>query len=294
MPEVKEMKKLMKLFWLRADVAARGGDWPAVVDSLRVIDRASRHAMQQPAYVSHLVGIGGLGLEVWQIRTHLASPALGDSARQGFLESLQFAFKPPPTMGMALQTERDLLLWQLSREIPSIVMPPARVGGEIDRYLSPISKLAALPGDQMLDPEHALRAQYQKACDWDGFASNPVRSEVHRAVMHMDSMLVLHGKLIAEQRGTQTLVAILRYELENQQLPASLSEIGAELPVDPFTAQPFLYRVTDDGFTLYCAGLDRDDDGGVHDKRWGERWDDATRDRLPPDGDYVFWPLPEE
>ena len=63
--------------------------------------------------------------------------------------------------------------------------------------------------------------------------------------------------------------------------------------IDPYTGKQFIYRTTGGGFTLYSAGIDRDDDGGAHHDRFGERGKNDSTGPLPPDGDHVFWPIPD-
>ena len=43
--------------------------------------------------------------------------------------------------------------------------------------------------------------------------------------------------------------------------PPTLEGLG-EIPNDPFSGQPFVYRLSASGATLYSVGIDRDDDGG--------------------------------
>jgi hypothetical protein len=52
------------------------------------------------------------------------------------------------------------------------------------------------------------------------------------------------------------------------------------VPLDPYSGQPFVYRVTDKSFTLYSVGEDCVDDGGLPCD-----WNDDTG------GDQVFWPV---
>jgi len=54
-----------------------------------------------------------------------------------------------------------------------------------------------------------------------------------------------------------------------------------ELPMDPFSGRPLVYRVTKENFILYSFGCDFDDDGGKVSK-WG---------RGEEGGDQVFWPV---
>lgn len=61
-------------------------------------------------------------------------------------------------------------------------------------------------------------------------------------------------------------LAIRLHELDHGQPPAQLAELVPryleELPLDPFSGKPFVYRRKDDGFLIYSVGPDGVDDGG--------------------------------
>jgi len=83
-----------------------------------------------------------------------------------------------------------------------------------------------------------------------------------------------------------TTLAVLRYKADKGQLPENLDQIVAtgyleELPMDPYSNKPLVYRRIGDDFTLYSFGADFDDDGGTRSK-WGEGKEG---------GDQVFWPV---
>lgn len=86
-------------------------------------------------------------------------------------------------------------------------------------------------------------------------------------------------------------MAILRYEKDNRGYPADLDELVtvgylSELPIDPWSDKPLVYKKTDDGFLLYSFGLNFIDDGGELGK------DKKGKVRLWADnGDAVFWPV---
>ncbi len=83
-----------------------------------------------------------------------------------------------------------------------------------------------------------------------------------------------------------TTLALLRYRHDRGSLPKDLRELVAthyvsQLPMDPYSNGPLVYRQRGDDFLLYSLGEDFDDDGGTHSKRG---WDEQ-------DGDYIFWPV---
>ena len=91
--------------------------------------------------------------------------------------------------------------------------------------------------------------------------------------------------------ATVAILAVLRWRLEKDQYPASLGELVSagflnELPMDPWSDKPLVYKKTDDDFILYSVGYNLTDDGGEYTKdRSGNirTWGD--------DGDTVFWPV---
>ena len=104
------------------------------------------------------------------------------------------------------------------------------------------------------------------------------------------SELAYRGKMVHE--ATLTILAILRWRLQNNQYPATLGELVTagllkELPKDPYSDKPLVYKNKDDDFILYSVGPNFKDDGGEvfikdgNPRRWGT--DEA--------GDIIFWPV---
>ena len=103
------------------------------------------------------------------------------------------------------------------------------------------------------------------------------------------SEIAYRGKMGHE--ATKTIVAVLRWRLQKNQYPESLSELVAvgfldELPMDSFSDKPLVYKKTADDFILYSVGPNFIDDGGQYGKdRSGNirKWSD--------NGNAVFWPV---
>ena len=92
----------------------------------------------------------------------------------------------------------------------------------------------------------------------------------------------------ASRRATQISYAVHLYKAQTGQWPQSLNDLpprytqGAR--TDPFSGQDFVYRRTQDGFTLYSTSENGTDDRGIH-HRWGDGGTPAD-----PGDDFVFWP----
>ena len=83
-----------------------------------------------------------------------------------------------------------------------------------------------------------------------------------------------------------TTLSIMRYHNEKNDYPETLSQLIMagylkELPKDPFSNKPLVYKRTQQGFTLYSLGSDFADDGGKYSKS----------DYSEKGGDHVFWPV---
>ncbi len=99
------------------------------------------------------------------------------------------------------------------------------------------------------------------------------------------------GELIEQNHRSQALgsalvatIAALRYEKDEGAWPDSLQQLVEQgylrqVPMDPYSDGPLVYRPVASGFTLYSLGRDFDDDGGTPDPHNAEG----------RDGDDVFW-----
>ncbi|MHC4621222.1 MAG: hypothetical protein ACYTEQ_26030 [Planctomycetota bacterium] len=90
----------------------------------------------------------------------------------------------------------------------------------------------------------------------------------------------------AHEAGLLTVLAILRYSLDKGRLPDRLEHLVTtkyleELPMDPYSIKPLVYKRRGDDFVLYSLGDDFDDDGGVP----------SNRGEGEEGGDMVFWPV---
>lgn len=75
--------------------------------------------------------------------------------------------------------------------------------------------------------------------------------------------------LRADIRATQAVLAIRWYKIANETLPDSLDALVPdylpEVPIDPFTEQPLLYKLEDGDYRLYSVSEDGRDGGGIFD-----------------------------
>jgi len=116
---------------------------------------------------------------------------------------------------------------------------------------------------------------------------------IHIIMPAVDRASEIAYRCKASYQATITILALKRWRLEKNEYPANLDELVAagylkELPADPFSDKPLVYKKTGDDFTLYSVGFNFKDDGGESGKDSKGRptkWRD--------NGDTVFWPLLE-
>ena len=95
-----------------------------------------------------------------------------------------------------------------------------------------------------------------------------------------------------ETCATLAILAVLQYQKQHGVWPETLDTLVEkgllkEVPMDPYSNQPLVYKKTDGGFMLYSVGTNFTDDGGVSGTKNGKPniWSD--------NGDTVFWPVDE-
>jgi hypothetical protein len=80
---------------------------------------------------------------------------------------------------------------------------------------------------------------------------------------------------IAQLRGSRLIVALRRYKNKNGSWPESLDDIQSsaskEIFVDPINGGSFIYKLTDENFTLYSKGKNNIDENGKY-KEGADDW----------------------
>ena len=289
------MRALAKLCYARARVAAAEHDLHAFAESVETMDHIGRHAFQTPLLITHLVGVACLSLSQDAVLAPYAWPDVSAEDRAAYARRVVACLEPPPTLAESFAVEQESCVWMVVQEQQrnpglSIVAPAARVAGELEQRFAPLRTIAAQPPVQQADPNNSLRRDIEAATSTGASWINPPRVFADLLVPSLLRTIDLHIFMIVTQRGGRTVVELFKIRDETGEFPDSLDAIAGEFKIDPYTGQPFIYRLTDDGFTLYSAGLDRDDDGGTHHPRFGEERA-TTQPAGRPDGDYVFWPI---
>jgi len=208
---------------------------------------------------------------------------------------------PPPPLGYALTGELagiyDLLQHSAdpNQPLPAVetvddLVPLLRVG-----WIKPRQTAEVFHKSYQAQADYATlpyNPEKVSQIDWAADKWNRTNAFTSTLMRSLGRPYELHCQVEASRRATHVLYALHEYRNQHGQWPAKLDELVDErLPAntlkDPFGDQPFIYKLHDQKPLLYSHGLDGDDDGGRHHRRWGRGVTENA-----DDGDYVFWPIP--
>lgn len=128
----------------------------------------------------------------------------------------------------------------------------------------------------------------------EAFSRDPKKHVFARELARLDILTFSRPCLLAARgeatrRATHILCKVSEVYASTGSWPTDLrllKRIPPKCLIDPFSGKPFIYRVDAGTPVLYSVGMNGKDDGGKHDRSWGEGFDNEI---LP--ADYVFWPI---
>lgn len=276
LPQLSSARSLCRLLYLRTMWLARQGKPGEAADSLVSSLRMLRMFDRQPVLIGYLVKIACLALDVEAVATVLETGRLSDD-QLAALDSALAEADPAKDLDQVWVGEQvyDLELFRnLIR--PSRELIPQE-GTRLPEAAQP--NLLASPALRLMVVD-ALRTcrQYAEAAEKDWPQALEAMQAVARSrygVFGLFSKIegpsfhaafVLVGRALGGTRSARVAVMVERYRLGKGHLPTSLAElrefVGGDLPADPFTGKPLVYRVEGDGFAVYSVGDDKTDNGG--------------------------------
>ena len=119
----------------------------------------------------------------------------------------------------------------------------------------------------MSDPAFDWKKECEEASTgFDFKCPRPFRELLRILEPPLCSFHNLYLKSIAEQRSAIIIIALRRYKNKTGQWPEKLDDIKptspAEIFIDPFNNDSFVYKLTDSSFTLYSKGNNNIDENG--------------------------------
>lgn len=309
LPDTKPMRDLGTLLATRARFHLDSGRTQAAADDLVTVLRAADHLTAQPMLVSYLVG---LAFQTLAFDVLLDLPAAKDASPDYAAILAQIEKVAAETRSPKRQlTVEKLSLWDLAQR----ALRDNDGDGRFEQCAwSGEPLFEGMPPVLALDPPQTLDEIVAESDRWYGQLENtldqslvearPTIAELetqvraHKASLlgvftpSLSRVLTVRTRALATQRGTLLVLHLHAQHAKTGQWPADLNTIvpagKRQFGLDPFTGQPFIYRLVDGTPRLYSVGDNTTDDGGhVVWKDHKPTWDDNT-------GDFVFWPRPRE
>ena len=138
---------------------------------------------------------------------------------------------------------------------------PQKAGEIIDTKYETIYAMANPDYDWrkgMEKPTKMLRLNYQYFVEQLAEMLEPAYYSIHNTYL----------RHIAQLRGSRLIVALRRYKNKNGNWPVSLDDMrflaSEEIFVDPINGGSFIYKLTDENFTLYSKGKNNIDENGKY------------------------------
>lgn len=285
----------------------------AMMDAHRIVLRNARHMQQSGIFIGGMIGIADRA-QVY--KSTVAAVANHTITGKNLKKSYLILKKQDP--GSPDWRRISMLTWATLLDALQSLCP----GGKFDEVrwkefketFSASARGGPLPDDEGFDPQEANTLIELHAVQLQRILSKPIglqqRDEVRRhdkrvaPAMKRNAFTRILAPVLsyacertlrseAYRRGTMLILAIHAHHAKHGKWPKSLKKIDKKLRLkglkklrrDPYSGKYFKYRIEDGEPLLYSVAGDGEDNGGVHDPKWGE---DGQG------GDYVFWPRQSE
>jgi len=155
---------------------------------------------------------------------------------------------------------------------------PQKAGEIIDASYEKLCKMAEPDFDWQKGtekPTKMFRLNYRYLVEYLAGILKPGYHRIHD----------LYLRLTSDQRASRIIIALRRYKNKTGQWPENLDTVKSFVPqeifVDPHNGNSFVYKLTEEDFTLYSKGKNNIDEGGKYKRRYGE---------TSEGDDWLIWP----
>jgi len=277
-PHFAHMRRMAKLLEANALLEARDGNMDEAVRSVELSFKVSRSLKDDPSIIGQLVRIAIIKISSQSLREILQYGNISEAQAKQLNSTLSQA-DMLPSFDRAMQGERCFGFWafELVRGTPASLPTflqgsggtarfPAlwRALGDVWRPISYADEAVylRLMNEQIETMRRPYREVFDKLNNEDripryALLTRTVYPVFSRATASRDA-----GE--AEIAGSRILLGLLAYKDRYGYYPANLkalSQLGWEVPTDPFSGKDFIYRPKGNGFVLYSVGQNLKDDG---------------------------------
>jgi hypothetical protein len=331
MPGLADRKQLIYLMGWTAWVNAQDGKFDRALDDIRQCYLIGQHMEKKDLFVEQLVAQAIKSYAAKVARAIIAQPGVRAESLarfqadyEGLLAQsdfqLSYATESMFTKDIVQRVfarNGHILPWTMAKLLRGLPGPSAPRGdfgdvisGSYEVILGSYMVLTCPDRAKTMEQANGFydkAEQMELIMPYKARTLHPTLSEYGNQIMSVNP--VLREILPADERAVATSwqgyanchalvaqIAAERYKRDKGTYPESLEELQKagylkELPMDPWSDKPLVYRKTADGYTLYSVGMNFTDDGGKGLDEKGKliRWSDTDKG-----GDIVFWPMPRD
>lgn len=321
LPELDPLKSIARLTCWQAKLKARDGQIQAAFDDLLACYRVGWHLRGPRTLIEQVVGIALQALAVENSRVVLSTCKIDERLLMNFQQHIEDVM-PSDSDIADFQVERFMIRDMIQRcftddgkgsgrMIPRMLTNSLSGDGIFPNNCELALALISANRKKMTDRFEGL---YDKMQVWATMTPWQINEENVHELMESEFegssnlekvryfayyiltpvMLKVSEtpyRLKVQTEGLVTTIALLRYYEETEQYPENLSQLTEagymeDIPMDPYSDGPLVYRRTEDGFTLYSVGMNFKDDGGKPGRyKYGTFW------LWQDEGDAVLWPV---
>ena len=302
LPELSQIRTLARVLSIRGQLRLAAGDVNGAVQDGVALCRVGRHLEYQPFLISYLTGMAVRSLAC-SLLIEVPRAAGKEVDYPAILSSVEKGVLAPRNPAGQIQMEK-IMVWDSVQRF----LRDADGDGRFERLEMP-DVGEPLPNGGVLKPAETLDEIMRKIDDYYGGlekAASMDYPQARAAVAKLEELLAdakgsflgtfapslsrvftMQARATAQRRGTLLILRMHAYRAENGKWPSDLNAIlpkdEPSLGTDPFSGQPFVYRLEKDEPHLYSVSENGKDDGGEVFRKEGKPAWGAT-------GDYVFWP----
>jgi hypothetical protein len=279
LPKVVQMIRTTKLLVFSSLFSAEEGDVETAVATIRTGLRFTPLVAQEGTLISYLVAVADTRMLAFFSGDLFRGRPVGDEALLRLIDELDPGPWPARLAG-AVRGERvvfieagDYCLKGSPKDLDFFFGESSLlrdIGAWLIRPFLKMDIRTALPIYQELEAQ-AQRPYYESRAffasrgrelmkrPWYSFLSKSMIANFEAAFM---KEALLEATLLADRTGLACRLYKIRTGRYPENLEALVPGILREVPIDPFTGKPFIYRREGEGFIVYSLGTNQKDDGG--------------------------------
>ncbi|MHC4434882.1 MAG: hypothetical protein ACYTBS_23835 [Planctomycetota bacterium] len=275
-PNLSQMRGAVRLLELEGILHAENGDRESAMRSVMSGFGIARSLAREPLTISQLVRAACQATAILTIEQVINRTELTDGQLAQLVECVRAServsdmscafvgercmgisfFRAPESVGFSSNGSAVLV-----KPLLAIYKALGLADADAAIYLDLMDghlKAAQLPLHERLDAVNAVEAKFQ--------ATSKAHILLRQIMPALARVTTIETRAIAHLRAAQVGLAIQRYRLAADELPATLADLAPTyletVPKDPFDGNELRYRKLEPGFVVYSIGEDLSDDGG--------------------------------